>query len=103
MKLSKSQIAKNQGAIGWIITQFAPKILKLAPSVLGTLGFAAASDAISGATKKATSGDGAKPKRRRKAGTKQGGFLGTLLAGLGAPLITSALGIDGGAGRAGKL
>ena len=57
--------------------------------------------AIFGAFKKATSGDDVTPKKR-KASTKQGGFLGTLLASVAAPLITSALGIGGGAGRAGK-
>ena len=85
-----------------MIAKFAPKSLKLAPAMLGTLGLAAASGAISGATKNATIGDGAKPKRRRKTATKQGGFLSTLLAGLAAPLIASALGIGCGAGRAGK-
>ena len=112
LKLSKSQIAKYGGSISSITAQFAPKILKLAPAMLSTLGLAAASGAISWPTKKATSGDGAKCKRRRKAGTtkkavsgahtKQGGFLGTILASLAASLIASALGINGGAGRTGK-
>ena len=64
METFKSQIAKNGGSIGSIIAQFAHKILKLAPAVLGNVGFAAASGAISGSTNKATGDDGAATKRK---------------------------------------
>ena len=37
LKLSKSQVTKNDGAIGAIIAKIMPHIIKHAPKVLGTL------------------------------------------------------------------
>ena len=73
MQLSKSHIAKTGGSISSIIVKFAPKILKLARAVLGTLTLASALGAISGDTKKATSGDGAVRRDARKGATNKKG------------------------------
>ena len=57
-----------------ITAKFATKIRKLALAVLGTLRLSAVSGATSGDTEKVTSSDGV-TLQRRKAVTKQGGFL----------------------------
>ena len=88
-----------------------PFIKQVLPKVLGTLGLAAASGAVSGATHKATSGRGAKYTKGDAmiiqdlygkmygksifADKMEGGFIGTLLAGLAGSLLPSLLGGKG--------
>ena len=80
-----------------------PFIKQVLPKVLGTLGLAAASGAVSGATHKATSG-GSIPYTKKdnkimqdlcKDMEMEGGFIGTLLAGLAGSLLPSLLGGKG--------
>ena len=63
--------------------------------MLGILGLSAVPGAISGATKKAVSGDDAICRGARKGATKgankEGRFVGTLLAGLAASLILNSV------------
>ena len=62
LKLSKTQIAKNGGALSAILARFMPRLtMRLSPKILGTLGLAAASGGI----QKAVMGSGT---------TKTGGF-----------------------------
>ena len=100
-KLFKSKIADNGGSIGSIIANLHLKSSNL--PLQCTLRLIAISGAISGATKKPVSGDGAvrrvakkdAPNRKgttnRKGATKEDEFLGALLAGLAAPLILNTL------------
>ena len=64
LKLSKSQLTKNGGAIGALLSRMAPAALNLVkaygPKLLGTLGLAAMTGAVSGATRKAVDGSGKK-------------------------------------------
>jgi hypothetical protein len=62
LKISKAQVKKVGGSL---FTAIVPLIGKVLP-VLGSLGLAAASGAISGATQKAVSGAGRKRRRRRR-------------------------------------
>jgi hypothetical protein len=57
IKMSKSQVKKMGGSI---FSAIIPLLKSLAPKVLGSLGLAAASGAISGATTKAVQGSGKK-------------------------------------------
>ena len=99
--ISKSPSRRSlKRSIGTITARFAPKILKVALAVLGTLGLIAVSGAISGATKKPTSSDGVTLEKKGR--DKAGWFFSTLLAGLAAPLTASALGTGGEASKASK-
>ena len=69
--------------IASVILPFAKKVL---PKLLGTLGLAAATGAVSGATHKATSGNNiVEPEM-------EGGFIWTLLAGLAGSLLPALIG-----------
>ena len=83
-----------------------PFIKRVLPKVLGTLGLAAASGAVSGATHKATSGSSIYTKsdfditddlHKSMYGSsiQNGGFLGTLIASLAGSLLPSLLGGKG--------
>ena len=76
LKLSKSQLTKNGGAIGALLSRMAPAALNLVkaygPKLLGTLGLAAMTGAVSGATRKAVGGGGG------GSGKKSGGILALL-------------------------
>ena len=86
-----------------ILSLALPFIKQVLPKVLGTLGLAAASGAVSGATHKATSGgeisftkkDNKMMQDLCKEMKRKDGFIGTLLAGLAGNLLPSLLGGKG--------
>ena len=80
LKLSATQLSKNGGAIGAFMSKLLPFAAKHAPKLLGTLGLAAASGAVSGATNRAVRGSG----------TKLGGFIPWILGSLFGSGVKSA-------------
>ena len=60
LKLSATQLSKNGGALGSIVSKILPMAMKYGPKLLGTLGLSALSGAVSGATHKAVRGSGVK-------------------------------------------
>ena len=113
------ELEQNGTGIGSIIKLALPFVKKVLPKIAASLGLAAASGAISGATHKATSGRGIKVNRKdleeiMKLGNacechkivpyrfidkmnkdvqeQRGGFFGTLLAGPARSLLPSLLG-----------
>ena len=60
LKLSQTQLSKNGGALGAMMGKLMPMAMKYGPKLLGTLGLAALTGAVSGATKGAVAGSGTK-------------------------------------------
>ena len=82
LKLSKTQIANNGGALGAILARFIPHISRrLVPKLIGSLGLATATGGIAGGIQKAIRGSGT---------TKTGGFGPEVLPGWENPLRKSA-------------
>ena len=117
--LSLKEHEQDGKGLGSIFKLALPFVKKVLPKIAASLGLAAASGAISGATHKATSGRGIKVNRKdleeimklgnacechktvpsnfvdkmnRDVQEQRGGFLGTLLAGLAGSILPSLLG-----------
>ena len=80
LNLSATQLSKNGGALGAIMGKVMPLVMQHAPKLLGTLGLAALTGAVSGATNKAVRGSG----------TKSGGFILPLIGSLFGSGVKSA-------------
>ena len=119
LKEHEEKLEQDGAGIGSLFKLALPFVKKVLPKIAASLGLAAASGAISGATHKATSGRGIKVNRKdleeimklgnacqchktvpsnfvdkmnRDVQEQRGGFLGTLLAGLAGSILPSLLG-----------